>query len=73
MFYSKGKDKLKAVTKKLPNDNSGGGQMQLGMAKKPTETETVVFDGYQEPIKRPEGQIYSGVFVEDSTGGCISV
>lgn len=47
--------------------------MQLGMAKKPTETETVVFDGYQESIRGKEGQIYGGVFVEDSTGGCVSV
>jgi hypothetical protein len=47
--------------------------MQLGMAKKPTETETVVWDGYQEVIKGKEAQTYGGVFVEDSTNGCISV
>lgn len=61
------------MTTTLPNDNSGGGQLQLGIAKKPTETESVVFDGYQEHIVRSEGQIYGGVFVEDSDGGCISL
>jgi hypothetical protein len=73
VFYSSGNARLKAVTKALPNDNAGGGQLQLGIAKKPTETETVVFDGYQESIKlRGEGQIYGGVFVENSDGGCFS-
>jgi hypothetical protein len=46
--------------------------MQLGIAKKPTETETVVWDGYQESIIGREGQIYGGVFVEDSRNGCVS-
>jgi len=72
VFYSKGYAPLQAVTKPLPNDNSGGGQFQIGMAKKPTETESVVFDGYQEPIRGYEGQIYGGIFVEDSRRGCIS-
>jgi hypothetical protein len=72
VLYSSGDHPLKEVTLPLPNDNSGGGQMQLGMAKKPTETETVVFDGYQEPMPRGEGQIYGGVFVENSSEGCVS-
>lgn len=46
--------------------------MQLGLAKKPTETETVVWDGYQESIQGKEGQTYGSIFVEDSSGGCIS-
>jgi hypothetical protein len=74
VFYSAGDARLKAVTKALPNANAGGGQLQLGIAKKPTETKTVVFDGYQESIKlRGEGQIYGGVFVEKSDGGCVSL
>jgi hypothetical protein len=73
VFYSEGYAELKAVTEPLANDNSGGGQMQLGMAKKPTETETVVWDGYHESIVGKEGQVYGGVFVEDSTDECISV
>jgi len=65
---------LKAVTEPLPNENAGGGQLQIGIAKKPTETETVVFDGYHESIPlRGEGQIYGGIFVEKSDGGCISL
>jgi len=60
-----------AVTQPLANDNSGGGQFQLGMAKKATDTVTVVYDGYHESNIH-EGQIYGGIFVEDSSGGCIS-
>ena len=59
------------MTKALANDNSGGGQFQLGMAKKPTETETVVFDGYQES-GIDEGQVYGGIFIEDGSDGCIT-
>jgi hypothetical protein len=58
----------------MPNDNAGGGQLQIGIAKKPTETKTVVFDGFQELIPlRGEGQIYGGIFVEKSDQGCISL
>jgi hypothetical protein len=74
VYYSKGMEPLKQVTEALPNKNAGGGQLQIGIAKKPTETETVVFDGYQEPISlRGEGQIYGGIFVEKSDGGCVSL
>lgn len=74
VLYSAGQEPLKAVTEALPNQNAGGGQLQLGIAKKPTETETVVWDGYQEAIlENGEGQIYGGVFVEDSAGGCVSL
>jgi len=41
------------------------------VAKKPTETETVVYDGYHEKNIH-EGQIYGGIFVEDSATGCVS-
>ncbi|CAE7202092.1 hypothetical protein P3342_010789 [Pyrenophora teres f. teres] len=74
VFYSHGTDPLKPVTGATPNNNTGGGQLQLGILKKPTETKTAVFDGFQERIKlRGEGQIYGGVFVEDSTDGCVSL
>jgi hypothetical protein len=74
VFYSRDQAPLKPVTAPLPNNNTGGGQLQLGMAKKPTETETVVWDGYQEPIPPyGEGQIYGGVFVEDGSNGCVSL
>ncbi|KAH7381753.1 hypothetical protein BKA64DRAFT_647293 [Cadophora sp. MPI-SDFR-AT-0126] len=72
VFYSTRYDKLKAVTEALPNDNTGGGQYQIGVLKKPTETESVVFDGYQES-NIDEGQIYGGIFIESSEKECISM
>lgn len=73
VFYSSADEQLKNVTEPFHNENSGGGQLQLGIAKKPTETETVVWDGYQESIRQGEGQIYGGIFVEDSRDRCISL
>lgn len=74
VFHSNGATSLKAVTEALPNANAGGGQFQLGIAKKPTETKTVVNDGFQEPIAlRGEGQIYGGIFIENSSNGCVSL
>ncbi|KAF1842768.1 glycoside hydrolase family 131 protein [Cucurbitaria berberidis CBS 394.84] len=74
VYYSAGNAPLEAVTGSLPNENAGGGQLQVGIAKKPTETQTVVWDGYQEPIsERGEGQIYGSIFVEDSSNGCVSL
>ncbi|KAF4619078.1 hypothetical protein G7Y89_g14769 [Cudoniella acicularis] len=71
VLYSESYDPLEAVTDPVPNDNSGGGQFHVGILKKPTNTTSVVWDGYQEsPIY--EGQIYGGVFIEDSSRGCIS-
>lgn len=54
------------------NDNSGGGQYQFGILKKPTGTSDVVNSGYQE-ANIDEGQIYGGIFVEDSSNGCVSL
>jgi hypothetical protein len=71
-YYSEGYGKLKPVTKALAQDNSGGGQYQIGILKKPTETISVVNDGYQES-KINEGQIYGGIFIEDSANSCISL
>jgi hypothetical protein len=70
IYYSVGHDPLEAVTQHIAIDNCGRGQFQLGMAKKPTETVTVVYDGYQESNLH-EGQIYGDIFIEDS-GVCIS-
>jgi hypothetical protein len=71
IYSSSGCDPLEAVTKPISNDNSGGGQFQIGILKKPTNTVSVVYDGYQESHIH-EGQIYGGIFIEDSSGGCIS-
>ncbi|KAL0934491.1 uncharacterized protein CTRU02_211290 [Colletotrichum truncatum] len=72
VFFSEGNEPLKAVTKVLPNNNAGGGVLQIGMLKKPTETKTVVNDGFQESGLN-EGQILGGIFVENSANGCVSL
>ncbi|KAI0425430.1 hypothetical protein F5Y09DRAFT_101239 [Xylaria sp. FL1042] len=72
VYYSKDDEPLKSVTSALSNDNSGGGQYQIGILKKPTGTSDVVNSGYQESNLN-EGQIYGGLFLEDSANGCISL
>ncbi|KAB5551083.1 hypothetical protein GE09DRAFT_1222894 [Coniochaeta sp. 2T2.1] len=72
VYYSKGDEPLKSVTSAVSNDNSGGGQYQIGILKKPTGTSDVVNSGYQESGLN-EGQIYGGLFIEDSSNGCISL
>lgn len=69
--YSKGNEPLQPVLAPTPNDNSGEGQYQFGILKKPTGTDDVVNSGFQSSNLN-EGLIYGGVFVENSTGGCIS-
>ena len=72
VYYSEGYDRLKAVTPPVANDNSGGGQYQIGILKKPTETTSVVNDGYQESGIH-EGQVYGGIFIENSSNNCFSL
>lgn len=72
VYYSKDDEPLESVTSALSNDNSGGGQYQIGILKKPTESSDVVNEGYQEKNLN-EGQIYGGLFLEDGAGGCISL
>ncbi len=60
------------MTKAVSLDLSGGGQYQIGVLKKPTGSTDVVNSGFQESGLK-EGQIYGGVFIEDSAGGCISL
>ncbi|KAK4150271.1 hypothetical protein C8A00DRAFT_46302 [Chaetomidium leptoderma] len=72
MYYSKGADPLKSVTSAVSNDNSGDGQYQIGVLKKPTGTDDVVNSGYQESNLN-EGLIYGSLFLEDSDKGCISL
>lgn len=47
-------------------------QYQIGMLKKPTDTDDVVNSGFQE-TGISEGQIYGGIFLEDSADGCVSL
>ncbi|KAI1426600.1 hypothetical protein F5Y12DRAFT_794140 [Xylaria sp. FL1777] len=72
VYYSKDDEPLKSVTSALSNNNSGGGQYQIGILKKPTGTSDVVNSGYQEKNLN-EGQIYGGLFLEDSANGCVSL
>ncbi|GKT40429.1 uncharacterized protein ColSpa_00610 [Colletotrichum spaethianum] len=47
---------------------AGNGQYQIGILKKPTGTSDVVNSGYQSSNLN-EGQIYGGIFIEDSANG----
>jgi hypothetical protein len=72
IYYSKANEKLQRVAGPLTTDLSGGGQFQMGILKKPTGTSDVVNGGYQSSNLN-EGQIYGGLFLEDSMDGCISL
>lgn len=72
LYYSKGHEPLRSVTQTVPNNNAGEGQYQIGILKKPTGTDDVVNSGYQES-GIDEGQIYGGIFIEDSASGCVSL
>jgi len=71
VFYSKGEDGLQAVTEEMPNNNSGWGRFELGIMKKSTGAKNMWLDGYHESHIY-ESQIYGGIFVEDSSGNCVS-
>jgi hypothetical protein len=73
VYYSLGDAVLAPVTAALPNDNGGGGQLQIGILKKPTgETKDIVHQGFQA-ANFEESQIYGGIFVEESAKGCVSL
>lgn len=72
IYTSKNEEPLEKAGGPFTNDNSGAGQFQIGILKKPTGTDDVVNSGFQESNFK-EGQIYGGIFVEDSANGCISL
>ncbi|CBX98582.1 hypothetical protein IAQ61_007792 [Plenodomus lingam] len=72
IFYSVGNDRLESVGAPKAVNLTGGGQYQMGILKKPTGTDDVVNSGFQSPNLN-EGQIYGGLFLEDSADGCISL
>ncbi|KAH7402948.1 hypothetical protein BKA66DRAFT_564831 [Pyrenochaeta sp. MPI-SDFR-AT-0127] len=72
IYYSVGTSALKSVAGPKSINLAGGGQFQLGILKKPTGSTDVVNNGYQSPNLN-EGQIYGGLFVEDSADGCVSL
>lgn len=73
VYYSQDLEPLKKVAGPTANDNSGGGQFHVGMFKQPTGPLdiNVLYDGYQESHIN-EGLIYGGVFIEDSSRGCVT-
>ncbi|RYO19843.1 hypothetical protein AA0113_g7514 [Alternaria arborescens] len=72
IFYSAGQAPLKQVAGPLTVNLQGGGQYQMGILKKPTGTSDVANAGFQE-ANLDEGQIYGGLFLEDSINGCVSL
>lgn len=72
VYYSVGTAELKSVAANKSANLAGGGQFQLGILKKPTGSTDVVNNGYQSKNLN-EGQIYGGLFLEDSVDGCVSL
>ncbi|KAI8200254.1 hypothetical protein K4K52_008124 [Colletotrichum sp. SAR 10_76] len=73
VFYSTGKDPLKAQGDAVKNDVSGQGQYHFGLLKKPVGgTGDITKNGFQ-PSGINEGVIFSGIFLEDSADGCVSL
>ncbi|KAF2180991.1 glycoside hydrolase family 131 protein [Zopfia rhizophila CBS 207.26] len=72
IYYSTGNDALKSVAGPTSADLSGGGQFQLGILRKPTGSSDVVNSGYHQKNLN-EGQVYGGLFLEDSANNCVSL
>lgn len=75
VYYSKGYEPLRKVAGPFENDNSDGGQFHFGVFKLPTGPPgiDVHFQGYQEHIRGFEGLFYGGIFIEDSSDGCVTL
>ncbi|EJD07657.1 uncharacterized protein FOMMEDRAFT_150198 [Fomitiporia mediterranea MF3/22] len=73
VYYSRDLDPL-SVVNTTTNDNSGQGQQQFGILKLPTGDSgiDVVHEGFQESGIN-EGLIYGGIFIENSSDGCVSL
>jgi hypothetical protein len=73
VYYSKGYAPLKRVAGPSFNNNSGGGQFHTGVFKLPTGPVgiDVAHQGFQ-PAKIDEGLIFGGIFIEDSSNGCVT-
>lgn len=74
VYYSKAYNALKKVAGPAFNDNSGGGQFHLGLLKLPTGPGgiDVLHEGYQQSHLN-EGLIFGGVFIEQSSNGCVTL
>ncbi|KAF2014835.1 glycoside hydrolase family 131 protein [Aaosphaeria arxii CBS 175.79] len=72
IYYSVGQAALKSVAGPSNVDLKGAGQFQLGILRKPTGSSDVVNSGYHQKNLN-EGQIYGGVFLEDSANSCVTL
>ena len=74
VLYSTDASPLAVVNGPVTNDISGQGQYHFGALKKPTGEgiQDVTKEGFQ-PSGIDEGVIYGSLFMEDSTGGCVSL
>lgn len=73
LYYSSGYSPLKRVVNRKFNNNAGGGQFHVGLLKLPTGPLgiDVLHEGFQASHLN-EGLIYGGVFIEDSSDGCVT-
>lgn len=73
MYYSKGLAPLRKVAGPTFNNNAGGGQFHTGVFKLPTGPLgiDVLHQGFQESNLN-EGLIFGGIFIEDSSDGCVT-
>lgn len=74
VLYSTDSNALVDVSGAVANDVSGQGQFHFGALKKPSGEgiKDVTKNGFQ-PSGIDEGVIYGAIFMEDSTGGCVSL
>lgn len=73
VMFSKGTEPLKAATQPVANDCSGGGQYHFGMLKKGLGGGNDIVRNGIQPSGINEGVIYGGIFMEDSSTGCVSL
>ena len=73
LFYSTGKNPLKAQTQAVPNIISGKGQFHFGALKKGLQSDGDISKTGVQEAGINEGVIYGGIFQEDSSDGCITL
>nr|XP_036577089.1 uncharacterized protein CTRU02_12984 [Colletotrichum truncatum]KAF6783968.1 hypothetical protein CTRU02_12984 [Colletotrichum truncatum] len=73
VFYSTDKTPLKQQGDVFPNEVGGQGQYHFGLLKKPVGGEGDITKNGFQPAGINEGVIFSGIFLEDSADGCVSL
>ncbi|KAK7449186.1 hypothetical protein VKT23_013332 [Stygiomarasmius scandens] len=74
LYYSRDTEPLEMVSN-FTNDWAGEGLIHFGFLRLPIGDPTIniAFEGFQAPIDTFEGLVYGGMFVEDSSDGCVSL